>query len=280
MGDINTSFLKDKNFWVRLAAGIVMCIVLITVFVLGGDVLLIFLCLLSIVGLWELYRALKMGINWLTAVGYLAVIAHYVFLRMGWLDKLILVYAAALVLILAGFVFTYPRYSLSRMFVSYFGIFYVGVALSFIYLLRIYDPGGSFLVWLIVFSAWGCDIFAYLFGNLFGRHKLVPKLSPHKSVEGAAGGLVCAMVLAAVYGAIVAKYIPDISLVFLKFAVAVLLGAAAGQIGDLAASAIKRKVKIKDYSHIIPGHGGILDRFDSMIMTAPIIYIIVVYVMV
>ena len=272
-------FLKSKNFWTRLTAGIIMCIVLIAVFVIGGDVLLIFLGLLSIVGLWELYRALKMGINFLTVIGYIAVIAHYIFLRFGLMQELVLVYAAALVLILAGFVFTFPKYSLSRMFVSYFGIFYVGVALSFVYLLRIYEPAGGFLVWLIVFSAWGCDVFAYLFGNLFGKHQLVPKLSPHKSVEGAVGGLVSAAVLAAIYGAVVTKYVA-VSLMPLKFAVAVLFGAAAGQIGDLAASAIKRKVKIKDYSHIIPGHGGILDRFDSMIMTAPIIYIIVVYIMV
>lgn len=273
-------FLKSKNFWTRLTAGIIMCIVLIAVFVIGGDVLLIFLGLLSIVGLWELYRALKMGINFLTVIGYIAVIAHYIFLRFGLMQELVLVYAAALVLILAGFVFTFPKYSLSRMFVSYFGIFYVGVALSFVYLLRIYEPAGGFLVWLIVFSAWGCDVFAYLFGNLFGKHQLVPKLSPHKSVEGAVGGLVSAAVLAAIYGAVVTKYVDAVSLMPLKFAVAVLFGAAAGQIGDLAASAIKRKVKIKDYSHIIPGHGGILDRFDSMIMTAPIIYIIVVYIMV
>ena len=273
------AFLKSKEFWTRLIAGIIMCIVLIAVFVFGGDVLLIFLGLLSVVGLWELYRALKMGINFLTVVGYIAVIAHYVFLRFGLTDQLVLVYAAALVLILAGFVFTFPKYSLTRMFVSYFGIFYVGVSLSFVYLLRIYEPAGAFLVWLIVFSAWGCDVFAYLFGNLFGKHKLVPKLSPHKSVEGAVGGLVSAAVLAAVYALVIAKYITEIKLAPLKFAIVVLFGAAAGQVGDLAASAIKRKVKIKDYSHLIPGHGGILDRFDSMIMTAPIIYIIVVYLM-
>lgn len=277
--EVRLAFLKSKEFWTRLIAGIIMCIVLITVFVFGGDVLLIFLGLLSVVGLWELYRALKMGINFLTVVGYIAVIAHYVFLRFGLLNQLVLVYAAALVLILAGFVFTFPKYSLTRMFVSYFGIFYVGVSLSFVYLLRIYEPAGTFLVWLIVFSAWGCDVFAYLFGNLFGKHKLVPKLSPHKSVEGAVGGLVSAAVLAAIYALVIARYITDINMAPLKFGIVVLFGAAAGQVGDLAASAIKRKVKIKDYSHLIPGHGGILDRFDSMIMTAPIIYIIVVYLM-
>ena len=270
------SFLKSKNFWVRLGAGIVMAVVLIIVFVIGYELLWAFLGLLSLVGLWELYRALGMKFNFLTIVGYLAVIAHYIFIYFELFEHLMVVYAIALLLILGGFVFTFPKYELSQMFVSFFGIFYVGVSLSFIYLLRIHPPCGAFLEWLIVFSAWGCDIFAYLFGMLFGKHKLVPKLSPKKSVEGSIGGMVGAMVLAAIYGVCVQSYVPEINAP-LGFAIIALFGSAAGQVGDLAASAIKRKVDIKDYSHIIPGHGGILDRFDSMIMVAPIIYVVAIY---
>lgn len=278
MAKVRVSFLKSKEFWVRVASGIVMSLILIAVFVLGSYVLWAFLMLLSLVGLWELYRALGMKFNFLTIIGYLTVIAHYLFILFGLYDKLFLVYAASMVLILAGFVFTYPKYSLAQMFVSFFGVVYVGVCLSFIYLLRM-EESGDFLVWLIVFSSWGCDIFAYLFGNLFGKHQLVPKLSPHKSVEGAIGGVVGAMGLSAIYGAIIRSYL-SINLAPLKFALIALFGSIASQIGDLAASAIKRKVNIKDYSHIIPGHGGILDRFDSMIIVSPIIYIVVTFLFV
>ena len=120
---------------------------------------------------------------------------------------------------------------------------------------------------LIFICSWGCDTCAYAVGILFGKHKMAPVLSPKKSVEGGIGGIVGAALLGAAYG-----------LVFhLDWQGCVILCAAGGavsQIGDLAASAIKRNHDIKDYGHLIPGHGGILDRFDSVIFTAPIIYVL------
>lgn len=272
-----TPLLKSREFWVRTASGIVLAIILVAVFVIGYDVLFVFMCILSLLGLYELYKALNLGFNVLSITGYLTIIAHYILVRFELYQYLMLLYSVSLIIILAAFVFTFPKYSLAQLFVSFFGIFYVGVSLFFVYILRIHPPSGAYLVWLIVFSTWGCDIFAYLTGMLFGKHKLVPNLSPKKSVEGAIGGVVGAMVLSAVYGFIVQPYVTDIKLAPLVFAVVNLFGAVAGQIGDLAASAIKRKVGIKDYGHLIPGHGGILDRFDSMIIVAPIIYIVAIY---
>ena len=256
----------------------VMTAVLITVFVLGGYVMWGFLLALSLVGLFEFYRALQLHWGVFAWVGYIATVAYYVILIvLGSIEYTLLVFALLLVADLAVFVVTYPRYRLEQTFGGFFSVFYIGVALSFMYIVRIHPPSGAYLVWLVVISSWGCDIFAYLFGMMFGKHPFVPKLSPKKSVEGAIGGIIGSVALAVAYGFAVQKYIPDVKLAPLIFAIICMFGAAASQVGDLAASAIKRKVGIKDYSHLIPGHGGVLDRFDSVIMVAPIIYLITIY---
>ena len=276
--DRSKGLLNNKSFWVRTISGIIMTIVLVAVFVLGGYVMWAFLLLLSLLGLYEFYRALKLYWGVFAWVGYLATIAYYVVLLVvGSIEYTLLVFAILLVADLAVFVLTYPRYTLEQTFAGFFSVFYIGVALSFLYIIRIHPPSGAYLVWLVVLASWGCDIFAYLFGMLFGKHPFVPKLSPKKSIEGAVGGIIGSVVLGVAYGFIVQKYIPDVRLAPLIFGIICVFGAAASQVGDLAASAIKRKVGIKDYGHLIPGHGGILDRFDSVIMVAPIIYLITIY---
>ncbi len=121
-------------------------------------------------------------------------------------------------------------------------------------------------------SSWVCDTFAYLTGMMIGKHKMTPKLSPKKSIEGAIGGVVGAALAGALFGyCIVERVVPDQQITWV-FAAIGGIGAMISQIGDLAASAIKRNHNIKDYGHLIPGHGGIMDRFDSVIFTAPMIY--------
>ncbi len=157
---------------------------------------------------------------------------------------------------------------------AFFGVFYLSVMLSFIYQTRIL-PGGVFTVWLIFICAWGCDTCAYCVGMLIGRHKMAPILSPKKSVEGGVGGIVGAALIGVVYGLLVNRF-GGAEVNVISYAVIGAAGGAVSQIGDLAASAIKRKHNIKDYGKLIPGHGGILDRFDSVIFTAPIIYCLAV----
>jgi phosphatidate cytidylyltransferase len=148
--------------------------------------------------------------------------------------------------------------------------------LSYVYLLREMENGG-YMVILIFVCSWGNDTLAYCAGVLFGKHKMSPKLSPKKSIEGLIGGILGAGILGAIFGIIYNSQVNELSNAWLIFGIIGALGAVPAVIGDLAASAIKRNNAIKDYGKLIPGHGGIMDRFDSMIFTAPIIYYLVNY---
>ena len=121
-------------------------------------------------------------------------------------------------------------------------------------------------IWIVVIAAFGSDIFAYFTGYFLGKHKMAPVLSPKKTIEGAVGGLIGSSLLSWVFGLVFMK---DMALVCLVLG---LVGGAAGMAGDLTASAFKRKMGIKDYRKLIPGHGGIMDRFDSVIFVAPVVY--------
>ena len=128
------------------------------------------------------------------------------------------------------------------------------------------------MVWLIFISSWICDTCAYLAGMAFGKHKLAPVLSPKKSVEGAIGGVVGSAAVGALFGWLfLDKLFVGQNMVWV-IALICGVGAVISQVGDLAASGIKRNHEIKDYGKLIPGHGGIMDRVDSVLFTAPIIY--------
>ena len=132
-------------------------------------------------------------------------------------------------------------------------------------------------MWLVFLCSWGCDTCAYCVGVLIGKHKMSPKLSPKKSVEGAVGGVLGAALLTILYGLAFKKAMgTEVSHILIMGAISA-VGALISMVGDLTASAIKRNYEIKDYGTLIPGHGGILDRFDSVIFTAPIIYFLAAY---
>ncbi len=124
----------------------------------------------------------------------------------------------------------------------------------------------SLFIWIVVIAAFGSDICAYFTGYFLGKHKMAPNLSPKKTIEGAVGGLAGSSLLAWLFGVIFMK---DMAVVCLLLG---LFGGAAGMAGDLTASMFKRKMGIKDYGTLIPGHGGIMDRFDSVIFVAPVVY--------
>lgn len=170
------------------------------------------------------------------------------------------------------FIVTYPRFETSQVLGSIFCFIYAPLMISCIYRAE-YLPYGIFVYAMIFFCSWVSDTCAYLVGVTFGRHKMTPHLSPNKTVEGAIGGIAGSVILCLGAAAVAAWLSPGSNL-YLPFAILGFFGSLLGMVGDLAASAIKRSHGIKDYGHVIPGHGGIMDRFDSAIFTAPAIYLL------
>ena len=174
-----------------------------------------------------------------------------------------------LIILFAQVIATDMKTSFKDIAYTFLGIFYV---VFFIMFVAFIDgmPNGKILIWYALFAAWGTDISAYVIGKYFGKHKF-SKVSPKKSIEGCIGGVVGAVLLMLVYTYIANTYW-GMNYGYLQIGVIGIVLSLIGQIGDFAASSIKRFVDIKDYSNLIPGHGGMLDRIDSLIFLAPFAY--------
>ena len=266
-------------FWTRLFSGVVLLVALAGLIYLGGIFLFAGTLIISLIGLFEYYRVIGISKRCTGWIGYIAVAVYYFLL---WADiprlPVMLLWMVVIFAFLVYYVFSYPKTNITEVTLAFFGIFYVGVMLSHIYLLRML-PSGIYLVWIIFICSWGCDTCAYCAGRLFGRHKMSPVLSPNKTVEGAVGGLLGVFLITALFCFLLREplHIETTHIWFLS-ATATVAGFAS-MIGDLAASAIKRTYDIKDYGTLIPGHGGILDRFDSVIITAPIVFYMITLVL-
>ncbi|MBQ5430322.1 MAG: phosphatidate cytidylyltransferase [Lachnospiraceae bacterium] len=263
-------------FKTRLLSGIVLVALALLFIVTGGDVLLASTLVISLIGLFEFLRAVGIHKSALAPVAYGITLVYYASLKWAFLPSHTMLWILFMILLLFIFVFSYPKYEIKQISQGFFGVFYVAVMLSYIYLTREYTLG-KYLVWLIFLCSWGCDTCAYCAGRLLGKHKMAPVLSPKKSVEGAVGGVIGAFLLTFIY-CMVFQAQMDLSIdkILILSGIAA-IGGLISMVGDLAASAIKRNVDLKDYGHLIPGHGGILDRFDSVIITAPIIYYLITY---
>ncbi|MCC8138072.1 MAG: phosphatidate cytidylyltransferase [Clostridiales bacterium] len=282
-------------FRTRLLSGIVLVAIALVVLIAGGPVLAVTLFVISLIGMNELYRALKIepqkvqpqntagGSSGntmkdgrisggpLSFIGYFGCAVWYLLLFFDQTAYTLTVMLAVLICMMAVYVFRWPRYQTEQVSGAFLGFVYVAVMLSCIYKLRIME-NGVYLVWLIFLASWGSDTCAYCVGMLIGKHKMTPNLSPKKSVEGAVGGVAGAALLGVIYaGAVSSRLLGDANHM-LSFAIICAVGALISMVGDLAASAVKRNHDIKDFGKLIPGHGGILDRFDSVIFVSPVIF--------
>ena len=262
-------------FKTRLISGIVLVLIALITIIIGKDLLLAVLAVISLIGLREFYSALDIEKTFPAKAGYLMGLLWYVLLRFVPDKGFAPLMAFSFLLLFALYVIRFPEYDFRVVAYAFTGIMYLPVMMSYLYRTRML-PEGSVIVWLAILGSWGCDTCAYCAGMLLGKHKLCPKLSPKKSVEGAVGGVIGAALLGALYGLIMQKAAGIPGDRIWQFAVICAASAVISQFGDLAASGIKRNHDIKDYGTLIPGHGGILDRFDSVIFVSPVIYYLAV----
>lgn len=240
---------------------------LLAIVYLGGSFLIIGAFIIGVIGVREFYGAFKTsGINPSYTVANISILVLYavnLFLRNE--NELYMVWLGLVVIMSMLYMFNITKRDIYDGFVTMAGIVYV---VFFSFHVVLVDQTGSFsiLIWLIFISAFGTDIFAYFTGYLIGRHKLCPDISPKKTIEGAVGGILGSVILSVAFGLLVCRE-------YLILCIIIgIIGSVMSQLGDLSASIIKRKLGIKDYGNLIPGHGGILDRFDSVLFTAPTVY--------
>lgn len=272
-------------FRTRLLSGILLVAIALGVLLKGGALLAVVLLFVSLTAYQELTVACKVrGEGRMPSlpviVGLVMTLVYYAAIGLALARDITLIYSAMMMVIVVAFfaflfvyVFTFPKYHANQIMAAMFSFLYGPVMLSFLYLLREGLDDGIYLVWFVFLASWGSDTCAYCVGVLIGKHKMTPNLSPKKSVEGAIGGVLGAAALFMVYTHFVINVYTGITVSLPFAAVLGAAGALISMIGDLAASAVKRDHEIKDYGKLIPGHGGIMDRFDSVIVAAPIVFI-------
>ena len=266
----------------RLITAAGMAVVGIPILIFSNYIVFpITLSLLALFAVFEMFRVIGVEKNYFLSVpAYLFALAfpmlsyfHAKCYNSAYIKEFVLICAAALFvyMIYMFFVAVFMRGALKFAKVSECFTAAVYIILSFTSLgVMRYMQNGIWNLVIILVAAWGSDVFAYFTGRLFGRHKLIPEVSPKKTVEGSIGGIVCATLLAVLYGFIVSKA-TDLVPNYIVLAVSTFVLSAVSQVGDLIASLIKREYGVKDYGKIFPGHGGVMDRFDSVLSITTIL---------
>lgn len=261
-------------FLVRLFSSVVGLIIFFWVMMSGKLVLNVAVTVISFMALLEMYISMRLYKH--IPIMIISILAAFAFtfgeLASGnsYLSEIIYVY------VFLSFLY-FVLYRKKIKLVDLTSVFFVTFFICYFFANIVYVrhlPHGKHLVWIIFISSWISDSFAYFTGKLFGKHKLLPVVSPKKTIEGSIGGLVFCVLANIIYGFMMSSRfsVNFVSLTILS----VILGIVA-QFGDLVMSAIKRDIGVKDFGNIIPGHGGILDRFDSVLFVAPAAYMFLQY---
>ncbi len=260
----------------RVVSGLTLFPIVVILLVFGNKYVVdIAISIIAIMSLHEFYKAFRTGnkanpIDW---IGYLAAamisIIHVV--PSSWILKTIgILLPTSILLLFLHVIITNLKIDIKDIAVTFLGIFYIVIFLMFISIIHENLENGKFLIWYAFFTAWGTDIFAYFVGKKFGKHHFT-EISPNKTIEGCIGGIIGAILLTTLY-TIACNYIFNVQFPYAIIIVITFVLSLISQIGDLAASSIKRYTGIKDFSNLIPGHGGMLDRIDSIIFIAPFAY--------
>lgn len=249
----------------RTITAIIALAIFIPIIYLGGMYLLIAALLLAAIGIHEFYQ-MKYPSERRYVEEALAILASWVLIIP---DSIIaynqmLAYYVVIIALMVMTVFDQKHYSIDTIGFPVFTSLYLGFGFSCLVQARV--PGFTILLFALCI-VWATDIGAYLIGRAIGKHKLAPKVSPNKTIEGSIGGIICAIIVTVIF----MFYSPDaFPYQFWTMIVLTIFFSLAGQFGDLVESAYKRHYGVKDSGNILPGHGGILDRFDNLLFVFPI----------
>jgi len=237
----------------------------------GGIIFLGLVCAVILIGLFEFYGTVKKKENlFMKEASFLGVlIPIFIYLKGEKIIPLLLVCIIFFVFLKQLLKFN-PQNSFKNISVTIAGIFYISFLFSYVLLLREIPHWGTRLVITLFFATWIGDMGAYFIGTRWGKHKFFLSLSPHKSLEGFFGGIFMSLI-----AILISRWwlpLPLISAILIGVIIGIM-----GEAGDLFESMIKREIGIKDFGNILPGHGGILDRFDSLLFTTPLFYYFVKY---
>ena len=259
----------------RILTAIVLIPLLVLVLLSGSPVIAAAVIIISTVGMYEFYKATGLkDKKCLCVLGYLAAIA--IPLMRGFVNPQLYAPLAYLFMFLLFVIMLaqHKTVSVTDAAMVIFSVIYIPYFLTNLLYIRELEHG-RILLWIPFIGAFLTDTCAYFAGVFLGKHKLCPEISPKKTIEGSVGGILGCMVACMLYGLLMKEAwgldVNYINLAILGFAMSIV-----SQIGDLSASIIKRKFGIKDYGSLFPGHGGILDRLDSVIMIAPLVYFYII----
>ena len=258
----------------RVLSGIILFPIFAIVLIFGNKYLVdVFISIVAIMTLHEFYKAFKGKAKPIQWPGYVtAALISFIHLIPNEyiLPSITLIILLNVLVLFAQVVVTSMKRNITDIAISLLGLCYIVFFLMFAPLIRDSLDNGKILIWYVFFAAWGTDIFAYAIGRRLGKHKFT-EISPNKSIEGCVAGLFGSIIMCMAY-TLVCNSIWNVNISYLYiFGISIFLSVIS-QIGDLAASAVKRHCGIKDFSNLIPGHGGLLDRIDSVIFILPFAY--------
>lgn len=268
----------------KTLVGIITGIIALVVVLLGGKVMGAVVLILNMIGLWEFYHVFEIkGHRPMKWVGflYLIVIPFLIFTgisepitikiaSVGDTNLFAILQYIIIAILLTMIVVEHSKYNVIDAAITVIGGYYV-VYLSGFFLLLRYMEKGVFLFFIALIGTVSSDTVAQIFGSQWGKKKLIPEVSPKKTVMGSIGAFVGPLIFVVLYGFIINR-VGVVNIPIYHFIILALLLGAGAQIGDLTASAMKRYTGVKDFGKIIPGHGGILDRIDSLLFCVPMVY--------
>ncbi|HLS06512.1 MAG TPA: phosphatidate cytidylyltransferase [Bacillota bacterium] len=253
----------------RIMTAVIVLIVFIPIVLYGNWPFILLTYLMATIGLFELLKMYPTKESFFIPIGLVTVSLWIILLPEAWQQTSLPKVNVLMILTLLLVIYTViSKNKFTFTDVGFFVVTLIYISMGFYFFMHARLLGLNYLLF-ILFTIWATDTGAYFSGYLFGKRKLWPKISPNKTIEGAVGGLVLAIIVATIFQFVYPFSIPTYLLIGVTLLISIF-----GQIGDLVASAYKRHYEIKDSGQLLPGHGGILDRLDSLIFVLPILYIV------